>query len=34
MLTEEKRLTIRDWAEDDRPREKMLHKGSQILSDA
>jgi len=34
MLTEEKRLTIRDWAEDDRPREKMLHKGSQSLSDA
>ena len=34
MLTEEKRLTIRDWAENDRPREKMLHKGSQILSDA
>jgi DNA repair protein RadC len=34
MLTEEKRLTIRDWAEDDRPREKMLHKGSHSLSDA
>ncbi len=34
MLTDEKRLTIRDWAEDDRPREKMLHKGSQSLSDA
>ncbi|MEI6753665.1 MAG: DNA repair protein RadC [Paludibacter sp.] len=34
MLTDEKRLTIREWAEDDRPREKMLHKGSQSLSDA
>ena len=34
MLTNDKRLTIRDWAEDDRPREKMLHKGSQSLSDA
>lgn len=29
-----KRLTIRDWAEDDRPREKMLLKGAQALSDA
>ena len=34
MLMDEKRLTIRDWAEDDRPREKMLHKGSHSLSDA
>ena len=34
MLTDEKRLTIREWAEDDRPREKMLRKGSQSLSDA
>ena len=34
MLTDEKRLSIRDWAEDDRPREKMLHKGSNSLSDA
>lgn len=34
MLTDDKRLTIRDWAEDDRPREKMLRKGSQSLSDA
>lgn len=34
MVTNEKRLTIRDWAEDDRPREKMLHKGTQSLSDA
>jgi DNA repair protein RadC len=30
----EKRLTIRDWAEDDRPREKMLLKGVKALSDA
>jgi DNA repair protein RadC len=34
MITDEKRLTIRDWAEDDRPREKMLRKGAQSLSDA
>lgn len=34
METEDKRLTIRDWAEDDRPREKMLLKGAQSLSDA
>lgn len=34
MVTDDKRLTIRDWAEDDRPREKMVRKGSQSLSDA
>lgn len=34
METDEKRLTIRDWAEDDRPREKMLLKGAHSLSDA
>ena len=34
METEDKRLTIRDWAEDDRPREKMLLKGPHTLSDA
>ena len=34
MVTDDKRLTIRDWAEDDRPREKMLRKGVQSLSDA
>ena len=34
MVTDEKRLTIRDWAEADRPREKMLRKGAQSLSDA
>jgi DNA repair protein RadC len=34
MQTDDKRLTIREWAEDDRPREKMLRKGSQALSDA
>ena len=27
-------MTIRDWAEDDRPREKMQRKGCQSLSDA
>ena len=34
MEIEEKRLTVRDWAEDDQPREKMLLKGAQSLSDA
>ncbi len=34
METNDKRLTIRDWAEDDRPREKMLLKGVKALSDA
>src|ERR1035437_2798634 len=34
MVTDDKRLTIRDWAEDDRPREKMLRKGTQSLSDS
>ena len=34
METNDKRLTIRDWAEDDRPREKMLAKGVMALSDA
>ena len=34
MVTDDKRLTIREWAEDDRPREKMLLKGAQSLSDA
>ena len=27
-------MTIREWAEDDRPREKMIRKGAQGLSDA
>jgi DNA repair protein RadC len=34
MQTNDKRLTIRDWAEDDRPREKMLRKGITSLSDS
>jgi len=34
VVTDDKRLTIREWAEDDRPREKMLRKGTQSLSDA
>ena len=34
MEIDDKRLTIREWAEDDRPREKMLRKGAQSLSDA
>jgi len=31
---EQKRLTITDWAEEDRPREKLMHKGIASLSDA
>ena len=34
MENNEKRLTIREWAIDDRPREKMLRKGIISLSDA
>lgn len=36
MITDDnnKRLTIREWSEDDRPREKMATKGAQSLSDA
>ncbi len=34
MVTDKKRLTIREWSEDDRPREKMARKGAQSLSDA
>lgn len=29
-----KHLTIKSWAEDDRPREKLINKGRQALSDA
>ena len=28
------KLSIKEWAEEDRPREKMLQKGSSVLSDA
>lgn len=31
---EEQRLTIKAWAEEDRPREKLLTKGRSVLSDA
>ncbi|MDD2284281.1 MAG: DNA repair protein RadC [Paludibacter sp.] len=34
MFEEEKHLTIREWSEEDRPREKMLKKGTMALSDA
>ncbi|MGD9978720.1 MAG: DNA repair protein RadC [Bacteroidales bacterium] len=34
MEQEYKRLTIKDWAVEDRPREKMLQKGTASLSDA
>lgn len=34
MTSDDKRLPIHRWAADDRPREKMLAKGSNSLSDA
>ncbi|MDR1170388.1 MAG: DNA repair protein RadC [Prevotellaceae bacterium] len=33
-MEENKRLTIKAWAEEDRPREKMTEKGASALSDA
>jgi DNA repair protein RadC len=33
-MEENKRLTIKSWAEEDRPREKMAEKGASALSDA
>ncbi len=34
METYDKKLSIRYWAEDERPREKLLNKGKNALSDA
>lgn len=34
MLTSEKRISIKAWAEEDRPREKLLSKGRHNLSEA
>jgi DNA repair protein RadC len=34
MKSEKEKLTIKNWAEDDRPREKLIAKGSAALSDA
>jgi len=34
MEEEVQHLTIKEWAEDDRPREKLMLKGKQALSDA
>ena len=34
MDNADKRLSIKEWAEEDRPREKMLLKGVSLLSDA
>jgi DNA repair protein RadC len=34
MFDDSKYLTIRDWSEEDRPREKLLKKGTSALSDA
>lgn len=33
-MEEKTKLSIREWAEDDRPREKLLKKGNQTLSNA
>jgi len=29
-----KKIPIKDWSEDDKPREKLMYKGKQVLSDA
>ncbi|WP_026302717.1 RadC family protein [Psychroflexus tropicus] len=34
MTTSSKAFSIKDWAEDDRPREKLIHKGKSSLSNA
>ena len=34
MQEKDSRLSIKNWADDDRPREKLLRKGRSILSDA
>jgi len=34
MDDEKLNLTIKNWAEDDRPREKLLQKGKLSLSDS
>jgi DNA repair protein RadC len=34
FIMEENYLSIKNWAEDDRPREKLLNKGASVLSDA
>ena len=34
MKTYSDKFTIKSWAEDDRPREKLISKGRQVLSDA
>lgn len=33
-MEESRNLSIKNWSEDDRPREKLLHKGKQTLSNA
>jgi DNA repair protein RadC len=34
MTEKPKSLSIKDWSEDDQPREKLLHKGKETLSDS
>ena len=34
MMKNTTKLTISQWSEDDRPREKMMAKGAMALSDA
>lgn len=33
-MTKEKNLTIKNWADEDKPREKLLNKGAKLLSNA
>ena len=33
-MMEEKKLTITQWAEEDRPREKLMNLGAETLSNA
>ncbi len=34
MIAKHKSFSIKNWKEDDRPREKLVHKGKNVLSDA
>lgn len=34
MASSSKSFSIKNWSEDDRPREKLIHKGKSSLSDA
>ncbi len=34
VMSDDKRISIKDWEDEDRPREKLLIKGKQVLSNA